>query len=216
MLELRVLTDEYIKRHENIANLLGVSWHSSGHSICPILVMELACEEYRTLKEFLVLPTPVKMRLELLRDVLEGLSVLHHMAVVHGDIKPENVLIFKSSSVIGLSARLSDFGFCRPTADYKWGAGGTPYWNAPECLPSAPGELKVEAYAKGRDLYSLGLLTCYVLTGEMPFGSANVEEITRLKLVDGVTALITGKLQIIGSNDGAVSIRSLYKSTVSI
>jgi len=208
MLELRVLTDDYIRRHENVANLLGVSWHPSGTSICPILIMELACEEHPTLKELLVRPSPVSTRLELLRDVLEGLSAVHHIAVVHGDIKPENILIFKSPSAIGFSARLSDFGFCRPTADYKWGAGGTPYWNAPECLPNAPANLKADAYAKGRDLYSLGLLVCHVLTGEMPFGSADFEDISRMKLDDRATGLVTAKLQISGSRDDSVSIRS--------
>lgn len=38
------------------------------------------------------------------------------------------------------------------------------------------------------------LLACHILTGEMPFGSADVEEITRLELSDGVTALVTEKL----------------------
>lgn len=195
MLELRVLTDEFIKRHENIANLLGVSWHPRGDSICPILIMELACEEHPTLKEYLALSTPIKTRLELVRDVLEGLSALHHIAVVHGDIKPENILIFKSSSAIGISARLSDFGFCRPTADYKFGAGGTPYWNAPECLPNAPADLKVEAYGEPRDVYSLGLLAFNAITRQMPFGSADAEKISELKMSDKVSALLTEMLQ---------------------
>lgn len=194
MLELRVLTEEHIKRHENVAKLLGVSWHPNGNSICPILIMELACEEHRTLKEYLCLPTSLKTRFALLRDVLEGLSALHAMDVVHGDIKPENVLMFKSTSAIGLSARLSDFGFCRPTADYKWEAGGTPYWNAPECLSSAPAELRTEAYGKRRDLYSLGLLACNLLTKEMPFDSADIQSITQLKLQDKVAALIKAKI----------------------
>jgi serine/threonine protein kinase len=196
MLELRVLTDEFIQRHENIANLLGVSWHGTGDNISPILIMELACEEHPTLKELLALDTPIKTRLEMVRDVLEGLSALHHIDVVHGDIKPENILIFKSSaSAIGLSARLSDFGFCRPTADYRYGAGGTPYWNAPECLPGAPAELKKEEYGKPRDLYSLGLLAFHAITLHMPFGSATLDHISAMKLKDEVSPMLRERLQ---------------------
>ncbi|KAL6409888.1 serine/threonine protein kinase [Ilyonectria robusta] len=196
MLELRVLTAEPLKWHENIAKLLGVSWHLSGSTISPILVMELACEEHPTLANFMTTPRPTSVRLELIRDVLEGLSALHAMTIVHGDIKPENILIFSSpSSATGFSARLSDFGFCRPAADYKWGAGGTPYWNAPECLSGAPSALKTESLKNARDIYSFGLLICYILTGDVPFGCAATEDPTRLKLDDQATALISGSLQ---------------------
>ncbi|KAJ9419472.1 serine/threonine protein kinase [Fusarium oxysporum f. sp. lycopersici 4287] len=195
MLEMRVLTAEAIKWHENIPKLLGVSWHRSGSTISPILIMELACEEHPTLAHFMKTPRPTSVRLELIRDVLEGLSALHAMTIVHGDIKPENILIFSSSSATGFSARLSDFGFCRPAADYKWGAGGTPYWNAPECLSGAPSALKAESFKNARDIYSFGLLICYILTGDMPFGCAATEDPTRLKLDDQATALISGSLQ---------------------
>jgi serine/threonine protein kinase len=194
MLELRVLTEEHIKRHENIATLLGVSWHPSGESISPILVMELACEEHSTLKEFLRLKSTLQLRLELLRDVLEGLSALHNMEVIHGDIKPENVLLFRSNCAAGLNARLSDFGFCRPNADYKYEAGGTPYWNAPECLPGAPDELRVEAFSKGRDIYSLGLLACHLITSKLPFENDNIADIIARKLQGKVTAEIAAKI----------------------
>jgi serine/threonine protein kinase len=206
MLELRVLTHEFIKRHENIANLLGVSWQANGDNISPILIMELACEEHPTLKELLALDTPLKTRLELARDVLEGLSALHQIDVVHGDIKPENILIFKSSlSTIGMSARLSDFGFCRPTADYKYGAGGTPYWNAPECLPGAPADLKKEEYGKPRDLYSLGLLAFHAVTLQMPFGSATPDHIAALKLRDEVSSMLSKRLLSPESDEATVT-----------
>lgn len=199
------MSDDYIKRHENIAKLLGVSWHSQESSIYPITIMELAHDEHPTLKELLMLQTPVKTRLELLRDVLEGLSALHEVAVVHGDIKPENVLIFKSSVPIGLSGRLSDFGYCRPTADYKWEAGGTPYWNAPECLPGAPSELKSQAYAKTRDLYSLGLLACNIITRVRPFDSTDLGEVIKMKLGDEVAAVVSDILESVEDSDYFVS-----------
>lgn len=197
MLELQVLSSDPMKRHENIARLLAVSWNSRDGNIYPILVMELACEEHPTMAQLLSKPKPLVTRLELILDVLEGLSALHGLSVVYGDIKPENILIFRSSSTAGITAKLSDFGFCKPTKESQWEAGGTPYWNAPECLFGSPNELKTYAYSNGRDIYALGLLASYVITEDMPFSSLNVEEISELKLSDKVAALMSSKWKII-------------------
>ncbi|EFQ96951.1 serine/threonine protein kinase [Nannizzia gypsea CBS 118893] len=199
MLELRVLTNMHIKSHENIANLLGVSWHQTSNSINPILVMELACPSHPTLKEVITtsMASAANIRLELFRDVLEGISALHKMTIIHGDVKPENILVFDSTaSAIGFSARISDFGFCSPTTLYKRGAGGTPYWNAPECMADAPAMLKAEAIGPARDIYSMGLLASFLLTGDMPFGSSEIKDIARLKLEDKVSGHILEKLRI--------------------
>jgi serine/threonine protein kinase len=199
MLELQVLSYDHTKRHENIAELLAVSWNSRDGNIYPILVMELACEEHRTMAQLLSKPTPLTTRLELIRDVLEGLSALHGLSVVYGDIKPENVLIFRSSSAAGITAKLSDFGFCKPSEQSQWEPGGTPYWNAPECLFGAPNELKADSYSNGRDIYTLGLLASYVITEDMPFGSLDIEKISELKLSDNVAQLISSKWRIVKS-----------------
>lgn len=196
VLELQVLSFDSMKRHQNIADILAVSWHLRDHSIYPILVMELACEEHHTIAELLSRPTPLTTTLELARDVLEGLFALHAFSVVYGDIKPENTLIFKSSSPIGITAKLSDFGFCRPTEDSKWAAGGTPYWNAPECLFGAPEELKAHAYSNGRDIYTFGLLATYLITGEKPFGRLDIGKISQLKLGNHISKLVSSKWRI--------------------
>jgi serine/threonine protein kinase len=193
MLELQVLSYDHMKWHENIAELLAVSWHSRDGNIYPILVMELACEEHRTMVQLLSKPTSLATRLELIRDVLEGLSALHGLSVIYGDVKPENILIFRSSSTTGITAKSSDFGFCKLTEQSQWEAGGTPHWNAPERLFGAPNELKAHAYSKGRDIYTLGLLASYVITEDMPFCSPDIEKISELKLSDKVAPLVSSK-----------------------
>jgi len=197
MLELQVLSYDHMKLHENIAKLLAVSWHSRDGNIYPVLVMELACEEHPTMAQLLSKPNPLATRLELIRDVLEGLSALHGLSVVYGDIKPENILIFRSSSAAGITAKLSDFGFCKPTEESQWEAGGTPYWNAPECLFGSPNELKTYAYSNRRDIYTFGLLASYVITEDLPFSSLDIEEVSGLKLSDKVAALTSSKWRII-------------------
>ncbi|KAK2750107.1 hypothetical protein FQN57_004600 [Myotisia sp. PD_48] len=204
-LELRVLQHEAIRTHPNVVDMVAVSWHqlitqTKGVAIYPILVMELACLEHPTLGDLirtesgnLSLPT----KLSLLRDVLEGISILHELMVVHGDIKPDNILIFRDTSG-KLTAKISDFGFSQ--VDLTSGrtyseAGGTEYWNAPECLKDAPEPLATLRKKNTRDIYSYALLAAFVLLGELPFAYGNwpLPDISKMKLTNEVGGLIAAR-----------------------
>lgn len=199
MLELQVLSDISVKNHENIVTLIAVSWTLQDGNIYPILVTELACEEYPTLGQFLTKSDPpFSARFELCQHVVEGLLAIHNLKVVYGDIKPENILIFQSKSgSLGFTAKLSDFGFCQPSDDSNLEAGGTPYWNAPECSAGASLDLKAYAYTPSRDIYTLGLLMTYILTGAKPFGALSKEGITEMKMQNQVSRLVSSKLSSI-------------------
>lgn len=196
MLELRVLSDTRARNHENIVTLQAVSWTTLDGVIYPILITELASKEHPTLASLIKdVSPPLDVRYELIRDVVEGLLLIHDLEVVYGDIKPENILIFSSqSSTSRLTAKLSDFGFCQTTSTTQIEAGGTLYWNAPECLYGAPTDLKKHAYTTSRDIYTLGLLMTHILTGEKPFGALSKEGIVEMKLSNQVFKLISSKL----------------------
>ncbi|KAJ5813167.1 serine/threonine protein kinase [Penicillium robsamsonii] len=196
MLELRVLSDTRARSHENIVTLQAVSWTLHDGLIYPILITELACKEHPTLASLIKdISLPLDARYELIRDVVEGLLLIHDRKVVYGDMKPENILIFLSqSSTSRLTAKLSDFGFCQATSTSRLEAGGTLYWNAPECLHEAPTDLKEHAYTTSRDIYTLGLLIAYILTGERPFGALGNEGITEMKLKNQVSKLVSSKI----------------------
>lgn len=204
MLELRVLSDTRARNHENILTLQAVSWTTQDGVIYPILITELACKENPTLASLIKDLSPsLDVRYELIRDVVEGLLLIHDLKVVYGDIKPENILIFSSQSPTSrLTAKLSDFGFCQATNTAQLEAGGTLYWNAPECLHGAPTDLKKFAYTTSRDIYTLGLLMTYILTGEKPFGALSKEGIMELKLRNQVFKLISSKIRNISHAPG--------------
>ena len=55
---------------------------------------------------------PVEDRLELIIDVVEALDYLHEKCLVHGDLKPDNILINKKGEAV-----LADFGCSRAFID---------------------------------------------------------------------------------------------------
>lgn len=55
----------------------------------------------------------VKILCTTLKEVVLALSYLHHLGIVHGDLKCENVLLKSSTSEHGLIAKVADFGLSR-------------------------------------------------------------------------------------------------------
>lgn len=107
--------------------------------------------------------------------VLEGLSVLHARGIVHGDVKPANVLLDEGGLV-----KLADFGLARAySVDATLTrvgaqADGTLSALSPERLDGAPASPAGDVYAAGALLYRL-------LTGEhyVPFAGADEAEARR-------------------------------------
>lgn len=91
-------------------------------------------------------------------QIAEALRASYELDIIHGDIKPSNVLISRDGV-----AKLSDFGMARSASDDRGVAeGGTPNYLAPELLDGV-------AISVQSDIYALGV-TLYEMTfGELPF-----------------------------------------------
>lgn len=76
-------------------------------------------------------PEQRKQLLRLARDVAIGLYYLHLNKIIHGDVKPENVLVAKAGKE-SYTAFLADFGLHFQTKERQMGAQGTPPYIAPE------------------------------------------------------------------------------------
>lgn len=157
--EIRIMTNNLLRRCPNIATLEGVFFETEDPAwIRPALVMELAYDAASTLTDLLRMPqTPLAKR-SLVNNIFDGLYALHSVKICHGDVKPDNVLIFSSSDDprIPYQARVSDFGFAFVNGQVPRGS-GTEGWCAPECHCESSEPLWREK-AYGRDVFSAALV----------------------------------------------------------
>ncbi len=117
-----------------------------------------------SLKERISGPMPADEAVEALAAIAAALDHAHGRGVLHRDVKPSNVLVDASGSLL-----LADFGLAKNTAvsSELTVAGmvvGTPAYMAPEQAVGRP----VDARA---DQYALGIVAFELLTGRTPFRS---------------------------------------------
>jgi eukaryotic-like serine/threonine-protein kinase len=106
----------------------------------------------------------------ILRDLALALESAHRDGVVHRDLKAENILLERASG----RAMLTDFGVALlrsldPVRSEASRAFGTPHYMSPE---QAAGELDIDGRS---DVYSVGVLGYYMLSGALPFDGRTFE-----------------------------------------
>lgn len=115
-------------------------------------------------------------------QILQGLAHAHKAGIIHRDLKPANVLMEKTGE-----AKISDFGLARVAAEeeYKKAGGtyapfgggdsvtttgaivGTIDFMSPEARNMKPSDAR-------SDIYAVGIMTYYLLTGKKPSGIAKL------------------------------------------
>ncbi|KAI1419578.1 hypothetical protein F5Y12DRAFT_720547 [Xylaria sp. FL1777] len=174
--ELRVRTHAPLREHPNIAQLRGVGWDFEDEEATiprPLLLEELApqgaLDNFWARWNFVRLN--FKSKLDLARNIADGIRAMHECKVVHGDVKPENILIFPRMDADNkFVAKLTDFG--HSVFEYSQSnslPAFTPQWCAPELSPewSGPKTMGFEGM-KLTDIYSYGLVVLSIMIGR-PF-----------------------------------------------
>ena len=142
---------------EDLRNYYLVTDYLTGGELLDVIIKNKVVSEHDTAKY--------------IKQVLESVSYLHSKNIVHRDIKLEN-LIFESSEPDAL-LKLIDFGTSvirSPLRRMKTKRGTISYL-APEVFKNE--------YNEKCDTWSIGVIMYILLSGRMPFGGRNDEEITQ-------------------------------------
>jgi serine/threonine-protein kinase len=106
----------------------------------------------------------------IVRDCLGALASLHREGVVHGDIKPSNIMLKRTGS-----AKIVDIGSAFEVVDPPLHRTCTPVYAAPEVLEGEP-------CTPRSDLASLGYVLIELLAGRSPFaGKTTYKELLEAK-----------------------------------
>lgn len=162
----------------NSLNIVGV--YAFGESEGqPYLVMELVQPDSldKMMKDG---PMDAATVLKIGRQVAQGLKAAAEQGLVHGDVKPENILINEARD-----AKLADFGIAA-LAGAKAAANnevwGTPYYIAPETLRRQKVDLRA-------DIYSLGATLYHAIAGVPPFEGETAVDVMKARLLGAARPL---------------------------
>jgi len=149
--------------HPNIARLIDGGTTEDG---LPYFVMELVegepidqyCESHRL---------PTVQRLALFRCVCSAVHYAHQHLVIHRDIKPSNILVTADGV-----PKLLDFGIAKITDPEHFPRAIEPTVTGMRVMTpeyASPEQIRGEAITTAGDVYSLGVLLYYILTGHLPY-----------------------------------------------
>ncbi|KAH8598398.1 serine/threonine protein kinase japonica group [Bisporella sp. PMI_857] len=163
--EITVLAQPFVREHPNIVELQGICWDiSTDDKPWPVLVFEKS--EFGDLYNFVEMPAGrqinINERLKLCAEIGTAVASMHSNNIIHGDIKPENVLIFKDKNG-EYHAKVIDFGYSTLYADnsHRIKLPISIPWNAPEHDRRAREWTPSEAVRT--DLFSFGMLCFWLL-----------------------------------------------------
>jgi CheY-like chemotaxis protein len=145
-------------RHPNIVSFYDLGHHGGAY----FLVMEYAPGEPLDVRYRDALPLTEREALRIAGEIARALEALHGASLVHRDLKPANVMVDDAGGV-----KLVDFGLAKRAFDDQLTDSdvlmGTPHYLAPERITGN------DALDIRSDLYALGVLLFFLLTGRPPF-----------------------------------------------
>jgi serine/threonine protein kinase len=131
-------------------------------------------------------PLPIATAISLGRQIADAMASAHEKGIIHGDLKPANIMITPANT-----AKIMDFGLAKrqavadmpedsSTADREQSGGisGTPAYMSPEQVRGQP-------CTTASDVFSLGLVLFEMVTGQKAIRDDNLlKALRRIELLD--------------------------------
>jgi len=128
---------------------------------------------------------PPAIAVDVFAQLGHALAAAHAAGIVHRDLKPDNILVAAAKSATQrFTVKVLDFGIAKVLSAAQattTGAMGTPLWMAPEQAS------KGSQIAPGTDVWALGLIAFYALTGRSYWLAANDPEGTAVQMFKEIT-----------------------------
>jgi len=185
----------------NSANVVSVYDFGQDHSR-PYIVMEyVSGDDLRAVMDKGLLTVPQVV--DYVIQVCNAVGMAHRRGMVHGDLKPGNILISQENR-----AKVTDFGLARALGESAMDDGelvwGTPAYFAPE---QAAGDRVMPA----TDVYAIGIILYEMLTGSVPFTGDSDQEVARKQLYE-LPAPISRRTNRVSASLAAIVSKALAKS----
>ena len=151
--------------HPNVCRIYDLAQHEDepGQAGTTLLSMEFL--DGQTLAEHLRLSGPFTWRdaLPLIEQIGAGIQAAHDAGIIHGDLKPGNVMLASAAGQSQPRAVVMDFGVALPAAQAARGSrrAGTPGYLAPEQADGGP-------TTTATDVYAFALIICEMLGAGRP------------------------------------------------
>jgi serine/threonine protein kinase len=126
-------------------------------------------------------PQPEGRVVSILRQICASLYEAHSLGLVHRDIKPANIMLNRRGAEPDV-VKVLDFGLVKAVADAKEGRqsendmSGTPLYMSPESIQTP------ESVDACSDLYAVGAVGYFLLTGQTAFSASTLGELCQQHL----------------------------------
>ncbi|MBX9669008.1 MAG: protein kinase [Candidatus Obscuribacterales bacterium] len=169
--EARILSQ---MQHRNLVQVFDFSVDDGGS---PFLVMELI--DGISLSEHVKRNCPLQIAqcISIFKQICSGLEYAHNRSIFHRDLKPSNIMLSDEGSA-SPTAKIVDFGIAKSEDEdskaafrisIQHGLLGSPLYMAPDIARGKPADRR-------SDIYSLGCLFFFSITGQPPFRGNTIND----------------------------------------
>lgn len=152
-------------KHPAFVKIFAIEDEDNSHSIVMELVPGLTLKQL--LQQHPEQPLPEQQAINIISQVAEAMQEAHASGLIHGDLKPSNLMVEPDGKV-----RILDFGLASQTdaqattSMSQLDPQGTIAYMAPERMMGSPASAQ-------SDIYALGVILYETLTGQRPFANAS-------------------------------------------